>query len=173
MSRITQLSLLRSAESSPHSSLINEWLADGTHRWQQPLGCAAPAPATGMGCLCGPGASRREGSLSAPAAPRLLRQQLSGAAKNAMASRAKSLPSIHAPHFCTKNSCDGSDCNRCCALLPIPVNDQVRFYLSAAARAAATPSPLPPHHPLPQPALTIPSVGVRSCRPRSWIRSNS
>ena len=50
---------------APYSSLIYVWLAvDGTHRWQQALGWAALAtPATGIGCLCGPGASRREAPL--------------------------------------------------------------------------------------------------------------
>ena len=70
MSRITRLSLLHSAESSPLAASHVYWQAslDGTHRWQQALGWAALAtPATGMGCLCGPCfAARRveRGSLS-------------------------------------------------------------------------------------------------------------
>ena len=99
---------------APYSSLIYVWQAslDGTHRWQQALGWAALAtPATGIGCLCGPGASRREASrrarLLSPAAPRMLRRQLSGAAKNAIASRATSLPferRRRAPHLDAKTS---------------------------------------------------------------------
>ena len=85
------------SESSPICMARAQSL-DGTHRWQQALGWAALAtPATGMGCPCGPGASRREAlgvsqSSAAPAATRMLRREVSGAAKNGMASRATSLP---------------------------------------------------------------------------------
>ena len=83
---------------APYSSLIYVWQAslDGTHRWQQALGWAALAtPATGIGCLCGRFAARRvERGTQTPRAgrPRMLRRQLSGAAKNAIASRATPLP---------------------------------------------------------------------------------
>ena len=74
MSRITRLSLLHSAESSPLAASHVYWQAsiDDTHRWQQALGWAALAtPATGMGCLCGPrfAARRVERGTQTPRAP--------------------------------------------------------------------------------------------------------
>ena len=93
MSRMTTL------REQPHSSLIYVRLAslNGTHRWQQRLvGAALATPATGNGCLCGPcfcGASRRvERGSTLLRLCRMLRLQLSGAANNAIASRATTLP---------------------------------------------------------------------------------